>query len=621
MNRSIVTRRQSSRKLSKRTLPIDQSFFSKKTNSLYHKKTMLVSKFPNLFMQFDKKEPDEIKKLYKSYRKKLIFIDCFASLADLTVVTWLYFNHFNYNKHGYKTNKSDNIQRIICLIITVLVIISIIWRYICKKTAQNYKYLLSLRGTLPSQKINLPFLIFEVVIHCIQPYPGISSNFKVQILGTRVTYSLDMILFALSLLRLYVILKIMRIWNPYTNSRSQKISEFFGNKEIWFFLYRTNLKRYGFITVSFIMVIILFVFGYIFKIFENYQQFEYLSSFGRIWNCLWFLLQTMTTIGFGDYVPDTLIGRVIAIFLCFAGIFLQSLFTVSLLLFISIVDEEEQKCFAEINLLYAKEKQNNSYNTFFNNFIKYKFRRICPKRKTDLMHKNKDEKQNNTTNNKRKNSNFEGQNQSNSLNVVLERKSYMKVIKEKYYLRVLASLKIPLTISDFCFFVKDQWEPQNEDTLDWYRERNDTYKQFNDLICSSTQAYYVSTSKCLFRSNQLFNLNLFIFYCGPIFPIESYKLLKCCKVISRKSIDTKMKEFHVKFYSKKEMEGDESYELSSFSGNRSEDDNLDTDKIYSGDSEMLSHRDDVGDLDESYYSDGNSFIDVESKFNYSERKS
>ena len=82
----------------------------------------------------------------------------------------------------------------------------------------------------------------------------------------------------------------------------------------------------------------------------------------------------MTTIGFGEYVPDTLVGRVIAIVLCFAGIFLQSLFTVSLLMFISLVDEHEQKAYAEINLLYAKEKQNNSYNIFFNNFIKYKFR-------------------------------------------------------------------------------------------------------------------------------------------------------------------------------------------------------------------------------------------------------
>ena len=581
---------------------------------------MLIGKFPNLFLQFDKKEPDEIKKFYKSYRIKLILIDCFAFLADLTVVTWLYFNHFNYNMHGYKTNKSDNIQRIICLVITALVIISLIWRYFCKKTVQNYKYLLGLRGTLPSQKLNIPFLIFEVIIHCIQPYPGISCNFNLTILGTNVTYSLDMILFALSLLRLYVVLKVMKIWNPFTNSRSQKISEFFGNKEIWFFLYRTNLKRYGFITVSLIFVIILFVFGYIFKIFENYQQFEYLSSFGRIWNCLWFLLQTMTTIGFGDYVPDTLVGRVIAILLCFAGIFLQSLFTVSLLMFISIVDEDEQKSFAEINLLYAKEKQNNSYNTFFNNFIKYKFRRILPKRKSDLMGKIKDERQFNKKNHKLKYSIFQGQTQSNSLNVNLQRKSYMKVIKEKYYLRVLASLKIPLTISDFCSFVKDQWEPQTEDTIDWYRERNDTYKQFNDLICSSTQAYYVNSLKCLFQSNQLFNLILFIFYCGHIFPIESQKLLQCCKVISKKNIDTKMKEFHVKFYSKKGSEGNESFEHSSFFGKKSEDDCLDTEKTYSNDSEMISHRDEGVDLDESYYSDGNSFIDVESKFNYSERK-
>ena len=48
----------------------------------------------------------------------------------------------------------------------------------------------------------------------------------------------------------------------------------------------------------------------------------------------------------------------------------------------------------------------------------------------------------------------------------------MKFIKEKYYLRVLSSMKIPVTISDFCDFSKNQCEPQIEDTIEWYKERN-----------------------------------------------------------------------------------------------------------------------------------------------------
>ena len=55
------------------------------------------------------------------------------------------------------------------------------------------------------------------------------------------------------------------------------------------------------------------------------------------------------------------------------GVFLKSLFTVSMLMFILVVDENEKKAFAEINLLYKKEEINNGYNIYFNNYIKSKF--------------------------------------------------------------------------------------------------------------------------------------------------------------------------------------------------------------------------------------------------------
>lgn len=578
---------------------IDNSYASKRSNSIFHKKNLLIAKFPNLFIFFEKKTPDDIKLLYKKFRLRLLLIDIFNTIADLIVVTWLYFNHFEYNKHGYKPNRSDNIQRGICLAISVLVIISIIFRYFTKKSFQNIKYLLSMRGTLPPQNIKILFLIIEIFIHCIQPYPGVKYNFSMIILGSYVTYSLDMILFSLSLIRLYVVLKVIKVWNTYTNSRGHKIFAFFGNKEIWFYLYRTNLKNMGFITVSCIFIIISFVCGYIFKVFENYQKFENQSIFGSIWNCLWFLLQTMTTIGFGEYVPDTLVGRVIAIVLCFAGIFLQSLFTVSLLMFISLVDEHEQKAYAEINLLYAKEKQNNSYNIFFNNFIKYKFRKLIPKRKNDFF--NRVQNTNVELNNKPYiNKQIALRSFQRSLNQVFS----MKVIKEQYYLRVMASLKIPLTLSDFCFFVKDQWEPQTEDTLEWYKERNDTYKQFNDFMCNSIQHYFQSGIKLLFQTNQMVNLAYLLFFCGPLFPIETYKNIKSDTVVTKKKFETRMKEFHIIYYTKKlnyNKNFDNSFEGMSL---MDKDEELKSQRSFSYESELVSRRD-----DESYYSEGNSFIE------------
>ena len=80
--------------------------------------------------------------------------------------------------------------------------------------------MLSLRAKVPNQKTKYLKLAAEIIVHLIQPYPYLSCNFIIEILFNDVTYSLDMILFSLSIIRRYVIFKIIRVYNLYTNGRS-----------------------------------------------------------------------------------------------------------------------------------------------------------------------------------------------------------------------------------------------------------------------------------------------------------------------------------------------------------------------------------------------------------------
>ena len=447
----------------------------------------------------------------------MLYIDIFSFIADFLVVTTLYFNHFEYNKHGYKSNNSDNLLRFICLGISILVVFSILIRYRIYKEYKNIKFMMSLKASVPSQRIKILRLSSEILCHIIQPYPYLSCNFEIEILGNNITYSLDMILFSLSIIRLYVLFKIIRVYNSYTNTRSQKINQFFGNKNIWTFLYRTNLKSNSFKTLALIFSIILLAGSYLFKVYENYQKDEKSSDFGNFFNCLWFIAQTNLNLGFGDYVPDTLIGRIIAGIVCMSGVFLKSLFTVSMLMFILVVDENEKKAFAEINLLYKKEEINNGYNIYFNNYIKSKF------------------------------SKFLGQYKKQNLMDSLQMKIGNKIIKEKYYLRLLASMKIPLTLTEFCNFVKTQWEPQAEDTIEWYKERIDTCHNFNDYICDNIHQYQNDVLNCFVANNKMVNLVSFIFLCGNMFPIESHNDVKGDNLVSIKNFEKKVKEFNLTF--------------------------------------------------------------------------
>ena len=50
---------------------------------------------------------------------------CFHLLQIFKLFPALYFNHFEYNKHGYKPNNSDNFLRFIYLGISILVVFSL----------------------------------------------------------------------------------------------------------------------------------------------------------------------------------------------------------------------------------------------------------------------------------------------------------------------------------------------------------------------------------------------------------------------------------------------------------------------------------------------------------------
>lgn len=54
------------------------------------------------------------------------------------------------------------------------------------------------------------------------------------------------------------------------------------------------------------------------------------AAFDNITTAMWNMVITMTTIGYGDYAAGSHMGRLIAIFIAFWGVFYVSLFIVAL---------------------------------------------------------------------------------------------------------------------------------------------------------------------------------------------------------------------------------------------------------------------------------------------------
>ena len=67
-----------------------------------------------------------------------------------------------------------------------------------------------------------------------------------------------------------------------------------------------------------------------------------------LWNSMWCVIITMATVGYGDFVPKTYLGRVITIMACIWGNFLISLMVISLTVSSEFTDPAHRKAFESV---------------------------------------------------------------------------------------------------------------------------------------------------------------------------------------------------------------------------------------------------------------------------------
>jgi voltage-gated potassium channel len=72
------------------------------------------------------------------------------------------------------------------------------------------------------------------------------------------------------------------------------------------------------LVVSFILVISIIILGGIGVYLAEYKHPG--ASITNLGDAFWWAVETITTVGYGDYTPVTTIGRIIAVFVMFSGI-------------------------------------------------------------------------------------------------------------------------------------------------------------------------------------------------------------------------------------------------------------------------------------------------------------
>ena len=97
------------------------------------------------------------------------------------------------------------------------------------------------------------------------------------------------------------------------------------------FFIKITLKERPFLLLVSALTIFVIVFGFLVQLFERgiFLNAGY-DSFKIVWNSMWVIILSMTTVGFGDVVPLTNLGRLFTMIACFAGTFVISLMTVTI---------------------------------------------------------------------------------------------------------------------------------------------------------------------------------------------------------------------------------------------------------------------------------------------------
>jgi hypothetical protein len=131
------------------------------SNLSIKRRESLFKSYPELEHEFGNMDKIDLKMLLANIIRNLLFIDVFCGFTNIAVVTWLYFDHFDYINNNYVVSELSNIYRVVCIILSVLVCIALIFRSSQNSKMKNVKFLLSMRNS--GKKKNTIFIKFNLL--------------------------------------------------------------------------------------------------------------------------------------------------------------------------------------------------------------------------------------------------------------------------------------------------------------------------------------------------------------------------------------------------------------------------------------------------------------------------
>ena len=189
--------------------------------------------------------------------------------------------------------------------------------------------------------------IFSVLIFFFCPNHftyKVSVNFYNNLYSMKYEIPLNSIFTSICLFRIWFIFKLYLVSSGSYTQRSFRIGKINGVKLGLGFPFKANMTDYSLMINFTLFGMCLLVCSYDLRIFERYFDNKIEnngnenngSKLGNYLNDLWCVFITMTTVGYGDISPKSLLGRIIIVISCLFGVFLVGLMVVSFTSYLNI---------------------------------------------------------------------------------------------------------------------------------------------------------------------------------------------------------------------------------------------------------------------------------------------
>lgn len=186
-------------------------------------------------------------------------------------------------------------------------------------------------------------LLLELAVVAFQPIPFVDFEVSLYFYGHEKVqaqvYNLDSLLCVLTLMRVFIYLpRILAERTGLLREKNRIIGEL-SRVDVNYGLVLKKIVQDDLLSLTLIWVVIVAMGAYATMVVERIEPD---SKLGAYENCVWLMVITMTTVGYGDVFPKTLLGRSVVVIVSFLAVVHSAMVVNAIIVRLSLAREEEK---------------------------------------------------------------------------------------------------------------------------------------------------------------------------------------------------------------------------------------------------------------------------------------